>query len=204
MDNVIKFPKSKVNLMNKIYSAYDEADYRKVVSFKSEVLEYYADLKSEDIFEIILESYFELSAFEEVITFGDELIKQGYEDFELYFYMLASYIAIVDIYQAKSLIRRSKILNQDDIKFYYSNEGANYTNILNLSDEIFELAAPCLLLVNFITEVSKEIAGDFEVDHEYLLYRFFDLINLVYELGYEYEIIHKLDRVIKIVFGIEI
>jgi len=204
MEKIIKFPKDKINLMNKVYDAYDKTDFRLVVSFKDEAIQYYNDFIDEDIFNIILESYFELYAFEEVVTFGDELIKLGYEDFELYFYMLSSLIALVDIYQARNLIRKSKLLNQEDIKFYYSKDGANYSNIYSLSDELFEQAAPCLLLVNFICEVSKEMAGDIEVDHEYLLFRFFDLINMIYELGYDYDLIMKMDRVLKIVFQIEI
>lgn len=204
MEKIIKFPRNKVNLMNKIYDAYDSKNFRLVVSYKIEVLEYFDDLKNEDIFNIVLESYFELAAFEEVISFGDELIKKGYEDFDLYFYMLASLIAVQDIYQAKNLIRKSRLLNEEGIKFYHTNEGANYSNILTLSEEIFDQAAPCLLLVNFIHEVSKEIAGDAEVDHEYLLFRFFDLINMIYELGYYYEVILKMDRVLMIVFQIGI
>lgn len=204
MERIIKFPRNKVNLMNKIYDAYDAKDYRLVVSYKHEVLEYFDDLKNDDIFTIILESYFDLSAFEELITFGDQLIRFGFEDFDLYFYMLASLIALQDIYQAKNLIRKSKLLNEEGIKFYHINEGANYSNILNLSEELFDQAAPCLLLVNYVNEVSKEIAGDAEVDHEYLLFRFFDLINMIYELGYYYEVILKMDRVLMIVFQIGI
>lgn len=204
MNKIIKFPKNKVNLMNKVYDAYNDEDYRLVLSYKNEVLEYFDEYQEEEVFQIICESYFELSAFEECVSFGEQLIKLGYEDFEVYFYMIASLIALVDIFKAKSLIMRSKLLNEEGVAFYHSKDGANYSNIISLSDELFEQAAPCLLLVNYINEVSREIAGDIEIDKEYLLFRMFDLINLIYELGYESEIITMMDRVLKIVFNIGI
>jgi hypothetical protein len=142
--------------------------------------------------------------FEDVIMLSDEYIKQKYESFDAFYYALLSYIAVNDIYQAKNLIRRSTLLNTESIKYYYSQEGANYSNILGLSYALFEEAAPCLLIVNYITEIAGEMAGKVEVNHQYLLFRFFDLINMIYELGYDDDIISQLEQALKIVFQLEV
>lgn len=204
MERVLKFPKEKTKIINGFKEAYDFDNFQKAVTYKDEILNNFEILKNEGIFEKLLESLFELHAFEEVITVGEQLRKLQYESFDLYYYMLASYISLVDLYGAKSLIKRSKLLNDDTIKFYYETDGANYSNILSLSDYLFERAAPCLLIVNFINEVFKEVAGNIENDSEYLLYRFFDLLNMIYELGYDEWIILRLERALKLIFEIEI
>lgn len=204
MERIIKFPKEKTQLINRIYDAYELDDYALIYSFKEDLVASISSLPDERVYDILLEATFNLYLFEDVIMIGDEYIKQGYESFDLYYYALLSYIALVDIYQAKNLIRRSKLLNSEGIKYFYSHEGANYSNILGLSYGLFEQAALCLLVINFVSEVASEMAGDIIVDQEYLLYRFFDLINMVYELGYEDDIIVELERVLKIVFQLEV
>lgn len=204
MNNIIKFPKGKSQTISRIYEAYDSEKYNVVCSFKDELVESVELFKDTDLFDILLESYFQLFLFDEVIMVNDELLKKGYESFDTIYFTLLSHIALVDIYQAKSLIKRSKILNNESVKHFYSNDGANYNNILSLNNDVFYETSLCLLIVNFVNEVSKEMLGDIEVDKEYLLYRFFDLINVVYELGYEDSIIKELDRVLRIVFQIEV
>jgi len=204
MERVIKFPKEKTQIINNFLDAYYNQDYKKAITYKDDILRNYEILKDEELFEKLLESYFELYAFEEVIMVGDELRKYKYESFDLYFYMLSSFIALTDIYRASILIKRSPLLNHESIKFYYEKEGANYSNILSLSKVLFFQAAPCLLLVNFINEVIKELGGSIDLDKEYLLYRFFDLINMIYELGYDEWIILRLERTLKIIFEIDI
>ena len=204
MERIIKFPKEKTQLINRIYDAYELDNFSLIYSFKEEIMANIMSSPEQKVLDILLEATFNLYLFEDVIMLGDEYIKQGYESFDLYYYSLLSYIALVDIYQAKNLIRRSKLLNAEGIKYFYSNEGANYSNILGLSYSLFEQAALCLLVVNFVCEVANEMAGDIRVDQEYLLYRFFDLINMVYELGYEDDILVELERVLKIVFQLEV
>lgn len=204
MEKVLKFPKEKTKLVNSFYEAYINEDYHKIVKLKDELLDNYELLKEEEIYEKLIESYFNLYAFEEVVTIGDELIKLTYESFDLYYYMLASLISLVDIYRADSLIKRSTLLNEEAIKFYYQNRGANYSNILTLSQYLYSEASPCLLMVNYVQEVAKEVVGNIELDREYLLFRFFDLINMIYELGYDEWIILKLEKTLKIMFEIEV
>lgn len=204
MERIIKFPKEKTRLVNRIYDAYELENYQLIFSLKDEIINNLESLREEKVLDILLESTFGLYLFEEVIMLGDEYIKQKYESFDLYYYALLSYIALNDIYQARNLIRRSALLNSEGIKYYFSQEGANYSNILGLSYGLFEQAAPCLLIVNFITEISSEMLGKIEVDQEYLLLRFFDLINMVYELGYDDEIIIQLEKALKIVFQLEV
>lgn len=204
MERVIKFPKEKTKIINSFNDAYYMEDFLKAITYKDDILNNFEILKSDDIFEKLLESYLELSAFDDAIIIGEELRKRKYESFDLYYYMLLSFISVNDLYGAKSLIKRSKLLNNESIKFYYEVDGANFTNILSLSDLLFEKAAPCLLIVNFINEVFKEVIGNYDNDREYLLYRFFDFINMIYELGYDEWIILRLERALKIIFEIDI
>lgn len=203
MNNIIKFPKEKTQLINRVLDAIEISDYKLIISMKDQLLDNIEDLKDSIVFDCLLDSLYNLYLFEEIIIVGDELLKKGYESFDLYYYMLLSYIALVDIYQAKSLIRKSKLLNNKDIQHYYTNEGANYSNILGMDNDLFTESALSLLIVNYINEVSKEMAGDIEIDRQYLLYRFFDLINMVYELGYDDYIIMALEKALKIIFEIE-
>lgn len=204
MENVIKFPKEKTKLINSFNDAFENQNYRKAIEFKDELLENFELLKTETIYDKLLEAYFNLYAFEEVVIIGDELIKNAYESFDLYFYMLASLVSLVDIYRANALIKKSDLLNEDTIKFYYQNHGANYSNILTLSQHLFFETTCCLLMVNYVLEVSKEVVGNIDLDREYLLFRFFDLINMVYELGYDEWVIVKLEKTLKIMFEIDI
>src|SRR5690554_5444031 len=100
MENVIKFPKEKTKLINSFNDAFENENYRKVAELKDELLENFELLKSEAIYDKLLESYFNLYAFEEVIIIGNELINYSYESFDQYFYMLASLVSLVDIYGA--------------------------------------------------------------------------------------------------------
>lgn len=204
MERIIKFPKEKTQLINRVYDAYEEENYQLIFSYKDEILSNFKILTEEKVFDILLEATFNLYLFEDVILLTDELVKLGYESFDLYYYALLAYLALVDIYQAKNLIRRSKLLNEEGIKYYYTHEGANYSNILNLNEGLFFLAAPCLVIVNFINEVASEMAGNIEIDHEYLLYRFFDLVNVLFELGYDDEILEMFEKALKIVFQLEV
>lgn len=192
-----------MQLVNRVIDAYDEEDYPSIIKMKDEIIGLADELADTEVFGILLESFFQLHLFEEVVLVGDELRKLGYETYEVLYFMLLSYIGLVDIYQAKALVRRSKLLNAEEIKVYYTNEGANYSNMLSMPYELFEEAALTLLLVNYIFEVSKEMAGDVEVDREYLLFRFFDLINMVYELKYDLFVIEELEGALKIIFEIE-
>jgi hypothetical protein len=204
MERVMKFPKEKAQLVNRIIDAYENENYHLVISYKDEILSNFEVVKDEKVFEMLLEAYFNFYSFDDVIMIGDELIKNAYESFDMYYYMLLSLIALTDIYQAKNLIRKSLLLNGEGIKYYYTVDGANYSNILGLSFGLFVQAAPCLLIVNYVSEVAKEMAGDITLDHEYLLFRFFDLINMIYELGYEDDIVLKLEKALKIIFEIEV
>ncbi|HHU55695.1 MAG TPA: hypothetical protein GXZ48_03270 [Acholeplasmataceae bacterium] len=204
MERVIKFPKEKTKIINSFNDAYFREDFQKAASYKDDIINNFDILKNENIFDKLLESLFEIYAFNEIIIIGERLRNFKYESFDLYYYMLLSYVSLVDLYGAKSLIKRSKLLNNESIKYYYEIDGANYSNILGLSEVLFMKAAPCLLIVNYINEVFKETIGNYKIDREYLLYRFFDLINMIYELGYDGWIILRLEKALKIIFEIDI
>lgn len=202
MKNVIKFPKEKTQLYNQVLDFYDQKNYKGIYLMKDRLLDALPLISNTLLVDVLIEATFKLYLFEETIMLGDELIKRQYESYDMYYFMLLSYIGLVDIYQAKALINRSKLLNEPEFKKFYQTEGANYTNILSLDAETFYSTCCLLLIINYINEVAKEMAGDIEIDKEYLLFRFFDLINMVYEIGYDHTIIQELEEDMKVIFEI--
>lgn len=198
----MRFPKEKVLILNKINDLKKKNDYYGIFKLKDEILENYQVLDS-SIYNSLISSTFYLGNFDQVIIIGHEFFNKDVETFEIIYYTLLALIANVDIYQAMSTIKKSKILNLEDIKEFHSSDGANYSNLLHFSDTLSS-STLSLLIVNFVEGISREMTGNIDVDHEYLLFRFFDLINMVYELGYSLEIIQDLSRAMKIIFNLEI
>lgn len=97
-----------------------------------------------------------------------------------------------------ALISTSFKTNEFVILYYYLSKtnfkkeiedgGANYTNYLNIIDEKQQLA---LVLTNFSLGVIKE-KKEQEIDDDYLNYRVIDLLNILFEIGYEDEVLNKI------------
>jgi len=198
----MKFPKEKVVITNRINELKSNSDYFGIFKMKDEILTNY-DILDSSIYENLISSTFYLGNFDDVIVIGSELIANDVETFEVIYYTLLALIANVDIYQAMSLIGKSKLLNLDEIKEYHANDGANYSNLLYFS-ETLSSSTLALIIVNFVKGLSREMTGNVEVDHEYMLFRFFDLINMIFEIGYPLEIIQRLTRAMKIIFNLEV
>ena len=79
-------------------------------------------------------------------------------------------------------------LSKTNFKKEIEDGGANYTNYLNIIDEKQQLA---LVLTNFSLGVIKE-KKEQEVDDDYLNYRVIDLLNILFEIGYEDEVLNKI------------
>ncbi|HHV14190.1 MAG TPA: hypothetical protein GXX66_00905 [Acholeplasmataceae bacterium] len=79
-------------------------------------------------------------------------------------------------------------LSKTNFKKEIEDGGANYTNYLNIIDEKQQLA---LVLTNFSLGVIKE-KKEQEIDDDYLNYRVIDLLNILFEIGYEDEVLNKI------------
>ena len=79
-------------------------------------------------------------------------------------------------------------LSKTNFKKEIEDGGANYTNYLNIIDKKQQLA---LVLTNFSLGVIKE-KKEQEIDDDYLNYRVIDLLNILFEIGYEDEVLNKI------------
>lgn len=198
----MRFPKEKVLITTQFNDLKKKNDIFGIAKMKDQVLENYEVLEP-NIFSKLVSSTFIIGNFDDTIKIGNELIAKNIETFDILYYTLLSLIARTDIYQAMSLIKKSKILNLEEIKKFHSLEGANYSNLLNFSAALSS-STLTLLVVNFIEGIAREMTGNIDVDRDYLLFRFFDLINMVYEIGYPYEIIEELSKAIKLIFNLDV
>lgn len=198
----MRFPKEKVVIENKINQLLKENDYYGIFMMKDDILNNYQVL-DQSVFHQLISSTFYIGNFDEVCLISNQLKAMNIESFEIIYYTILSLIANVDIYQAMSYVKKSKLLNNEDIKEFYTADGANYSNLLFLSDKSL-MQALALLMVNFVEGLSREMTGNIDVDQEYIMFRFFDLINLVYEIGYPLAVIQELSHALKIIFNLEI
>lgn len=198
----MRFPKEKVLIINKINDCKKRSDYFTIAGMKDFILEHYLECDSE-VYEELIRATFTIGNYDEVILIGNELINKNIETFSILYYVLLATLGNDDIFQAKSIINKSKLLNNNEIKNLYTQDGANYSRLLAHCTTLpsFTLA---LIIVNFIEGIIREFGRGINVNSEYLLYRFFDLINMLYELGYPTIIIRNLSNVMKLIFNIDI
>ena len=115
-----------------------------------------------------------------------ELMKEEKEDLESCYYALLSLIGNNDLYQALSIIKKSKILNSELIKSYLDSEGANLINLLNENDEIKKV----VIVINFISNHKEDDMADPNACMDY-----FEMIGSLYELGYASGIVKELTSI---------
>lgn len=200
----IKFPKEEVQFINDIEKMYNVNNYSGIVKQYNKIIdniEIILNIKK-DIIDIIVEALFYCRQFDTIITFVESLRDKGFEEFLWYFYAFASIIGNDDIYLAKTIIKKSKLLNDPDIQFYYSEDGANYVNILGMNDAILDTQAPCLIMINFINDLIFESLQK-TLNANYVVMRTFDLINILYEDGANQELIELFINTLQIIFEID-
>lgn len=198
----MKFPKEKARLLYLVQEALEEDDYFSIYKLKDEMFGAFGELKNTTIFDSLLHATFQIAHFDGIILISDELMKKDYESWDLIYYTLLAFLANQEIYQAMLFIKRNGYLNSTEYGIYHGSEGANYSNILHLDVKNHSLIL-ALIMTNFMEGLAKEMLGDMKIDQEYHLYRMFDLLNLIYELGYPLEFITKLTEVMKIIYSIE-
>ncbi|MFY9537502.1 MAG: hypothetical protein WBL47_03330 [Bacilli bacterium] len=198
----MRFPREKALIINKINEYKNNEDYYAIAKMKNLILENYRQCDAE-IYEDLIRATFAIGNYDETILIGNDLIAKNVETFTVIYYSLLASLGNNDIYQAKSIIKNSRLLNGGEIKNLYSKEGANYSRLLAYSQSLPSLAM-ALIIVNFIEGLARELVNGIEIDGEYLLFRFFDLLNMLYEIGYPPEIIRELAKIMKIIFNIDI
>ena len=199
----MKFPKDEIMVINKVRSILLNNDCSNILEIGNEVLEHAQFLcqYSKNIIDAYIKKLFECREFEAVISLIEELIKKDLEDCNWYYYALASLIANKDLYYAKRLISKSKLLNDKSISYLVDAEDANYNAVFNLHYELLDLIGPCLILINFINELITE-SLNIKIDDEYLVMRFFDLLNLLFEYGLDEEIIEQFEKTIQTIYEV--
>lgn len=200
----LKFPKEEVIFLETIKEAYENKDFKFIINNEHNIIEKSDFIKKNEdiIFVYLIEAFFNNRLFEKAITVTEELFKKGIEKFECYFYTLASLIAKNDFYYAKSIINRSKILNDETIKNYIDDD-SNYNILLTLHEALFKEVGLCLILVNFINEMIEESLKN-KITSDYIIMRYFDLLNLLYEYGIEEIYLNILKNTIEIIYEIQI
>lgn len=200
----LKFPKEEVIFLETIKEAYENKDFKFIINNEHNIIEKSDFIKKNEdiIFVYLIEAFFNNRLFEKAITVTEELLKKGIEKFECYFYTLASLIAKNDFYYAKSIINRSKILNDETIKNYIDDD-SNYNILLTLHEALFKEVGLCLILVNFINEMIEESLKN-KITSDYIIMRYFDLLNLLYEYGIEEIYLNILKNTIEIIYEIQI
>ncbi len=198
----MKFPKLKAQLTIKIDSLLKENDYQSIYKLKEEILNELEDLDNY-CFNSLVKSSFYLRKYDQVIILYFEFLKNNIETDEILYYTLLAHIALVDIYQALSIINKSSILNDSSILEYLEVDGANYSNLIK-TNKLAKEKQLVILITNFIKGIARELANNITIDQEYILLRLFDLINTLYEIGYYDELIQELLDVLKIIFELDI
>jgi len=201
----IKFPKEQIRIIE---------DIRNAVIKKSKVLmqEQYDNVLLnckflEQYCPSLLDQYiktlFEIREFELLINIVEDLKRKDIENCLWYYYMFAILILKKDIHYAKSIIKRSSLLNDNSIKYLISEDEGNYNSIISLHSTLLTTIGPCLILVNFINELFNE-SLKIEITDEYIIMRFFDLLNLLFEYGVDEEIIEMVKNTLETIYEIDI
>lgn len=201
----IKFPKDKVVFIDLIKQLISSKNYKKlmleynnIISNSSFLNQYYPEIL-DTYFEIL----FDVKEYEKYITLVEELRKQEIENYMWYFYAFTILLYKKDLYYAKSLIIRSKILNDSSIKYLIQEDEGDYTQIINLHHSLQTTIGPCLVIINFINELLAEAYQNNMTD-EYIIMRYFDLINLLFEYGINEEFITIFINAVETIYEIDI
>lgn len=201
----IKFPKEEKVILEKIYNAILEKDYNTFLNYYNEVIKhanfynkYYSSLLN-----VYVETLFEIKQYDKLIMIVEELKKQNIENCMWYFYVIIYLISQKDFYYAKSIITKSKLLSTDSIKYLINEDDANYNSIISMHSVLLSTVGPCLIIINFLNELLTETLKN-DVDDTYILMRFFELLNLLYEYGLDKEIIDIFIKSLEILYEIKI
>ena len=194
------FPLEVVKLKNKVDELKLKEDYQAIYKLRHEIIDLLDQVKEihpEILDDLVMSTYY-IGDIDRTIMLGDEFAKIGHESFIQVYFMLLAFFASCDIYRAVSLVKRSKILNEGEIKLYLTKEEVSFSSLIRFDTEVDKCLA--ITLASLTLEISKEMIIIEVIDKSYLFYRLFDCINLLNELGFSREVVLKLSDDIRNVF----
>lgn len=199
MAEILKFPKDKAQYINLLKELKNNEDYYSIIKLSDRLWENFELLKDTDVFDYLSMAYFELGNYHEVVRIYHSLFNKNKESFTILYYTLASLIANQDVYQGMHIIKTSNVLKEPTLEVFISREGANYNNLSNLDADAFGDVVLVLLLVNFFEAIARESLSQ-GISRDYLLFRFYDMINIILEIGFEDRIINDLNELSQKIF----
>ena len=192
---MIKFPKEEAIIFREINQALECEDYDVIYRFKDKVIDSYEVFKNSDIYIALIKAMFYKGKYESVVSLVTSLQQKEYEKLEIYFYLLCSCLALEDIYQAASVVRKSSILNSNEVKMYWDEE-ATYSSILNCDKKVKKT----YVMLRFMRELLKEISMNDNLEDGYVGIRYFELVNTLWEIGYEEAFVKELIEIANEIF----
>lgn len=201
----IKFPKEEIRIIESIRTVIMNEDYSTFLSYYDDIIKYsqFYNKYYNSVLNIYVETLFKIKEYEKMISLVEDLRKQEIENSIWYFYVIAYLISQKDFYYAKAIINKSKIFTNDSLKFLINGDDADYNVIFNLHQLMLVTIGPSLIIINFLNELLVE-ANNIKIDDEYILMRYFDLLNLLYEYGIDKEIIDIFIKTIEMLYEIKI
>jgi len=192
---MIEFPKSEAVLYKKVNDALECDDFDLIYKCKDEIIKSYNIFKHTNIFVSLVKSMFYKEKYTSVVSLVTDLQIKEYEKNEMYFYLIASCLALEDIYQAASVVKKSKLMNSADFVIYWNDE-ATYSSLINCSDDIRKTG----VIAKFLKELLKETSINDNLEEGYIGIRYFELVNTLWEIGFPEEFIKELIDIANVIF----
>ncbi len=199
----MKFPKEKVRIIQIVNSYKKNQDYHAIIMMKEEIMKQIEELQDTQVIDDLLMSMFYMNHYDELIILGEELNKKEYESWTGLYYLLLACLGNSDIFYGMSIIKRSKILLDEKIKEFYSEDGLSYLSI-GLTNKLTTTEKLGLILVNFMEGLLVTPQNKFVINKEFLAIRVLEMLDTLYELGSSEEIINELTDKIKMIFFEEV
>lgn len=175
---------NKLNLIDKYLKALENNDFNYLIENDKEIVNYEnIDYSLIGVYEYLMKFYFFLEKFEEGIKLSELLDLKRVESFKIINYSILCYLAKKDILSSMRYINRSEELN--NYKEYFDDEDESYYKMLN-AHNVTEENQIVLILCLFVKSHVRcfEMTKDDEIKIAY-----FELIGLLYEIGYSQSII---------------
>ena len=122
----------------------------------------------------------------ECINCFQERIKEEKEDLKIAFYALLSTIGENDLYLGLSLMKKSKLLNNEIIKSYLDIEAPSLVNLLVEKEDLQKV----VIVMMFINSHKESDVNDVDTGLSY-----FEMIGSLYEIGYSSSLIKELTSI---------
>lgn len=181
--------------IEKINNAIEADDFDIVYKYKDLLMELFNELKDSDIYVSLVKAVFYKEKYQDVIDLATELYNLEYERYEIIYYVVFSSIAINDLYVALSILKRYKIMNEEDVKVLWNDE-AIYSTVCNCELGLKKAS----ISVKFLRDYSRALSDDID----YPVIAIYDLINTLNEVGFDKDIVRELTDIANMLFEIKL